>query len=247
MQNEETYEMMAFPCGKCEPCLKSRISGWSFRLLKEEEQSSSSFFLTLTYQKIPLENGQPTLIKKDVQDYMKRLRKSHEKTHRTLKYYTCGEYGSKFGRPHYHQLLFNADEDKIQKAWTHGYVHFGDVSNSSVGYCLKYMMKMVDKKRPYGIQPEFQITSKGLGISYLTEQMMQWHWADLLNRCYIQHNGGEKFVLPRYYKKKLYTGEELRRIGVLQQSQADVNSIAHQIAFYQHRSVKKTGRLTEVF
>jgi len=42
-------ENIPFPCGKCPPCKKRRTSGWSFRLMKEEERSKSALFVTLTY------------------------------------------------------------------------------------------------------------------------------------------------------------------------------------------------------
>ena len=69
------------PCGKCPNCYARRISGWSFRLMEEDKVSSSSYFITLTYDNPPMsENGFMTLKKSDFQKFMKRLRKLIQKS-----------------------------------------------------------------------------------------------------------------------------------------------------------------------
>lgn len=101
------------PCGRCENCRKRRISNWSHRLMQEDKVSSSSYFLTLTYDSdnVPItKNGFMDIRKNDLQLFFKRLRKAHGiNGGRSLKYYAVGEYGGRFKRPHYHVLLFNAD------------------------------------------------------------------------------------------------------------------------------------------
>jgi hypothetical protein len=97
--------MTPVPCGKCIPCLKRRSSHWSFRILQESKTAKSSCFITLTYDQVPLSpNGLPTLLKRDYQTFFKRLRKlaPHKKGKKRLKYFACGEYGTKTARPHYH-------------------------------------------------------------------------------------------------------------------------------------------------
>lgn len=104
------------PCGKCENCLKRRVSNWSFRLLQEDKVSDSSYFLTLTYGSefcpVPVtKNGFMDLSKHHLQLFFKRLRKAHGSDGdigKSLKYYAVGEYGGKRQRPHYHIILFNA-------------------------------------------------------------------------------------------------------------------------------------------
>lgn len=139
--------------------------------MQEEKVSSSSLFVTLTYEQPPLtENGFMTLQKTDVQDFMKRLRKISP---RKLKYYYCGEYGSENKRPHYHMILFNARSEDVIKAWTLdgkslGHVHIGTVQEASVGYTLKYMSKpsVVPLHQRDDRLPEFANMSKGLGINF---------------------------------------------------------------------------------
>ena len=94
------------PCGKCIPCRKRRASHWSFRIMEESKISSSACFLTLTYEEAPYtQNGFPTLVKKDYQNFLKRLRKLAP--NKKLKYFACGEYGTQTQRPHYHAIIFN--------------------------------------------------------------------------------------------------------------------------------------------
>jgi hypothetical protein len=184
-------------------------------LLKEAEVSSSALFVTLTYapENCPLtKNKYMTLIKKDIQDFMKRLRKHHKEK---LVYYAAGEYGTDTNRPHYHIILFNADMDTVNKAWKLGHIHFGSVTEASVGYCLKYISKTKDviKHARDDREPEFQLMSKGIGKNYLTNAMRKWHKRDLTNRYYIPLKDGKKIAMPRYYKDKLYTSHQKKIIG----------------------------------
>lgn len=208
------------PCGHCEKCVKRRQSAWSFRLLQEEKVCTSSIFLTLTYgtQKVPItKNGFMTLHKKDAQNFMKRLRKAHPNTAR-LKYYLVGEYGGKTYRPHFHMILFNADIKHIQPAWNQGQIHYGKVEAASVGYALKYMCKAKGSRIPLHRNddrlPEFALMSKGLGLSYLTEKMIAWHHDDEDNRMYCNLTDGKKISMPRYFKQKIYSDEQRKKIGL---------------------------------
>lgn len=202
---------IGFPCGKCPDCLARRASGWSFRLMQEYLRSSSAVFLTLTYNTkyVPLSpRGYMTLDKKDVQLFMKRLRKKHSEK---LKYYIAGEYGTQNMRPHYHAILFNARMDLIADAWRIGVdpigdLHYGSVTHASVGYTLKYMCKpsQIPLHQNDDRIKEFSLMSKGLGENYLTNAMIRWHHADLTERMYLTLDDGKKISMPRYYKNKIY-------------------------------------------
>ena len=132
------------PCGKCVECLKRRANHWTFRLSQELKQATTACFLTLTYDEVPLsQNGLPTLRKTDFQKFMKRLRK---RSKCSLKYYACGEYGTRTQRPHYHVILFNLsrtifETDMIGRIWSHGFVDVGKVEMASIAYVTGYVMK----------------------------------------------------------------------------------------------------------
>lgn len=159
------------PCGKCELCVKRKVSQWSFRLMNEDRYSTSAHFITLTYDSkhCPVtNNGFMGLDRNALPSYFKRLRTDTYRYYEiakkqsryvsgrlqplSIKYYGVGEYGSKSGRPHYHAIIFNAEINKLANAWRccspqcgcgklMGDIHYGTVSGASVGYTLKYMSK----------------------------------------------------------------------------------------------------------
>lgn len=235
---EASGRTLAFPCGKCYPCLARRVSGWSFRLVKEAERSSSSFFVTYTYDSEHVHLTAKkfmTLDKRDHQLLMKKMRKLHDEK---LKYFSAGEYGGRYNRPHIHSILYNADLSTLigkklagqvnlgvipldgEKPftcdlWPHGHITIGQVTEASIGYTLKYMMKptRIPVHKNDDRLPEFQLISKGLGENYLTDNIKQWHYNDLLDRMYCNIPGGKKIAMPRYYKNKLYTAVQREQIG----------------------------------
>jgi len=217
------------PCGKCPLCLKRRVDEWVFRLMQEDLTSSCSQFITLTYspEHVPITpNGFMTLTKgngrqekgqrkdSDLQSFFKRLRK--RKRCETIKYYACGEYGTENHRPHYHIILFSdsVTDTDIEKAWTRngqsiGYVDIGQVSGDSIAYCTKYLdkpKKVPRFKRDDRVQ-EYSVSSKNMGLSYITDATIKWHTEDL-TRNYIVKEGGIKIALPRIYKDLIYTEEQ---------------------------------------
>jgi hypothetical protein len=213
-------------CGRCPTCKRNRINQWVFRLLEEERECCSSYFVTLTYKDTNLNyttNGYPTLDKRDLQLFFKRLRKKQPE--HKIKYYAVGEYGSKgeawngAGRPHYHIILLNViDIEYIAESWKKkdsngnydmiGTIDIGQVSGASIAYTAKY----IDK--PHRIPthelddrvPEFSHMSKGLGKNYIA-RMGDYHRGNI-DRMYLTTISGHKIPMPKYYKERLYTEEE---------------------------------------
>jgi len=203
------------PCGKCYDCLARRISGWSYRLVKEAEVSSSAFFITLSYdnENVPITKNKFMTVKKtDVQKFFKRLRKLNTEK---IKYYCAAEYGTKGKRPHYHIIMFNVDIETVDRAWTLGRVHSGSVTEASVGYTLKYISKkqQIPTHARDDREPEFSLMSKRMGANYVTPQMVKFHKADLKNRMFITIKDGKKIAMPRYYKDRIYTQLERQKIA----------------------------------
>lgn len=192
------------PCGKCPKCAQTKIQQWTFRLKQELKISTSAYFVTLTYSDDNLTYGDtmPTLVKKDFQDFMKRLR--YYDTGKIV-YYAVGEYGSKTHRPHYHAILLNVDNpENIPKAWQLGFTYAPPLASiDGIGYVLKYISK--PKNKITGKQPEFSLMSKGIGKNYLTQAVKRYH--SQTQNCYINDNGYNK-SMPKYYKDKLYNTEQ---------------------------------------
>jgi len=176
-------------------CRIQRTQEWSIRLMHEKTQWDHSIFLTLTYsdEKLPTSGR---LQKTDLQKFLKRLRKFYESP---IKYYASGEYGEKYGRPHYHLIIFGmSPEDKqiIEKAWNQGLVHVGTVTLESCRYVASYIQK---KQNRTGKKEEdlFSLQSRGLGLAWSKR-----------NESYLISNEritykGVPMGIPRYYVKKL--------------------------------------------
>jgi len=229
---------IAVPCGKCPNCAKRYASGWSFRLLTEEKYSDTSYFLTMTYSTDNVEytnNGFKTLNKDHLRAFWKALRKKNSKR---IKYYAVGEYGTNTHRPHYHALIFNADLKTIvgpqaayalennlipmdgtveleSPVWKKGYVTVGRITEASVGYALKYMLKKVTRKKHArdDRQQEFSAMSKKLGSQYLTHAARKYHISDLTGRFALKLSNGALAPMPRYYKQHFYNFRQMEEIG----------------------------------
>lgn len=212
------------PCGKCAPCKIRRVNEWVFRISWEEQHRAvSSHFITLTYdtQHVPLTpHGFMSLRKSDFQKFIKRLRKlcPYEK----ISYFACGEYGTNTNRPHYHAIVFNVrDPELYAKAWTLGEsqigaVHVGTVTTASIAYTLKYIDKESFRQKKYrhvrdDREFEFQLQSKGLGAGYLEDKAVRnWHTTDL-TRNYVVNLSGGRTAMPRYYRTRLFSPNELEQ------------------------------------
>lgn len=197
-------------CNKCPECRKKRAALWAFRIKEEERQHRSSYFLTLTYSSPPRTDcGFPTLVKRDLQLFFKKIRKRGEK----IKYYACGEYGGLTKRPHYHMIIMGASEPAIDHSWQHGHLKYGKVSAASIRYVTNYLCKsggLYPFDDPDG-QPEFSLMSKGMGKSYMSPQKIQWHIdknANYISIC------GKKQALPRYYKDVIFDEEQRRQFAL---------------------------------
>lgn len=211
-------EAVPVRCNRCPPCKHSRVNGWVFRMLEQAKVSTTSHFVTLTYDTrfVPIsENGFMTLRKEDFQNFMKRLRKLCGDA--KLKYYAVGEYGTNNKRPHYHAVMFNVPDPQLfADAWSLagvqlGSVHIGKVTGDSIAYTMKYIDKLqgVKKHSRDDRAPEFPLMSMGLGKSYLTPEMIAYHQADI-SRLYVTKPGGDRVALPRYYRQKIYSDTDLK-------------------------------------
>lgn len=197
--------LVSVPCGKCIPCLMNKRGEWSFRLEQEHRVSKSAHFVTLTYDPKHIRTNS-SLDKRDLQLYLKRLRKKDGTTR--VRYYAVGEYGTHGGRPHYHILLFNSVEQHIRQAWRDckgqaiGIVHVGLVAPASVAYVTKYIIQK--DSYPEGLEKPFATMSRayGIGAHYLSDDMVDWH--RIGDRNYTVRPGNERGRLPRFYRDKIW-------------------------------------------
>lgn len=101
---DDLLSFIQVPCQKCLECRIQYARTWADRCVLEAKQYKHNYFVTLTYDDYFLPNRN-SLEPKDVQLFMKRLRKKFKGT--KIRFLLSGEYGDVSFRPHYHLLLFN--------------------------------------------------------------------------------------------------------------------------------------------
>lgn len=147
----------SLPCGHCDQCLGRRSADWGTRLMHEARLHADCHFVTFTYTDEALAKFGWSLVEKHMQDMWKRLRKAVAPA--KLRYCYCGEYGDRFGRPHFHAIIFglalsdleiHGKNDRgeflytsafLTGVWGHGMVVIGEVTRESCQYVASYALK----------------------------------------------------------------------------------------------------------
>lgn len=155
----DVKEKLQVPCGQCIGCRLERSRQWAIRCIHEAQLHPKNCFITLTYAPEHLPSP-PSLDVRDFQLFMKRLRKKYGSK---IRFFHCGEYGEKYGRPHYHACLFNFDfpdkrlwrenngfriytSSSLEELWPFGFSTIGDVTFESAAYVARYIMKKITGK-----------------------------------------------------------------------------------------------------
>ena len=157
---------LAVPCNKCELCQRKFQKQFALRCsLEQQSHTSPAWFVTLTYSDVFLPfNG---VEKRDVQLFLKRLRKVLDKNYKCKIRYACfSQYGNKTHRAHYHLLIFGMPDVStttihklILEAWRYGFVDTKIVKGSGVAnYISRYMMNKSDI--PVGKNKTFSLCSR---------------------------------------------------------------------------------------
>jgi len=184
-------------------------------------------FLTLTYDDDHLPPG-GSLVKKDFQDFMKRLRFQHDGR---IRYFAVGEYGDQLSRPHYHVCYFGtfpSDAKRLRslsaerfatyesaswnRIWGKGHIHVGELTYASAQYAAGYIFKKLHGKLGedhykrvdadgvwHPIEPEFARMSLRPGIGR--------DWYERYSSDFHTHDvavlDGKRFPVPKYYDRLL--------------------------------------------
>lgn len=231
---KQVYEEVMLPCGKCIGCRIEKSKDWANRLMLELMDHDKACFITLTYNDDNLPESHyidddgvlhtsHTLVKKHFQDFMKRLRKRFQPIE--IRFYACGEYGSKTKRPHYHAILYGIDfsEDRfihnitkegyiqyrsptLEKCWKFGFSMINEVNWQTCAYVARYVTKKFYGKQniyyqTFNIVPEFSLMSRrpGIGRKYYDE-----HKDEIYRNQEIfisDAKGGKKVMPPKYFDR----------------------------------------------
>jgi len=184
------------PCSQCLNCRIDERRIKTHRMMLEASQHDDCSFLTLTYndENLPSEfsskkTGQIydkySVNPKHVKNFINNLQVSFKRKYgKKIKYFTCGEYGEKTNRPHYHIALFgyptclHPNKPKVvnrkfnpctcrncaylQKLWGKGHIYLGTLTQDSAQYVAGYVTKKLtsdnsdfQKSALNGRHPEF--------------------------------------------------------------------------------------------
>ena len=173
------YEMPTqISCGQCLECRIKRSKEWAQRIVLESQLYDHNWFITLTYDddhlcknvewsysRLDGELGYtPFLVPEDFTSFKKRLlsRMRDKYDYIGIRFFECGEYGSKNGRPHFHAIFFNLPlpdlelvrqvnlggrsycyyrSKMIEECWENGYVLIGEVNWETAAYVARYVTK----------------------------------------------------------------------------------------------------------
>lgn len=241
------YQSFTLPCGHCVGCRKDQAKEWSNRLLMESLYHKQNYFVTLTYDNdhahwcdyVNPRTGQffdaaskhqATLCKRDIQLFMKRLRRDFPNL--KIRFYAAGEYGGHTFRPHYHLVLFGLELDphelfpcgrsetgdeyfickSIEAAWTDpddgkpiGFHSIEPANEYTMKYVANYVTKKigVNPNKWYfdqGLEPPFNLMSRKPGLG---AQYLIDHPEIMDNDRIVigTERGSYEFAPPRYFKR----------------------------------------------
>lgn len=214
-------ESLQIPCGKCLSCRLRRAQDWSVRCGLELTQHRAACWATLTYNE---KYCPPTLSKFHVSGFVKRLRKRLE-GESSVRFFASGEYGERYGRPHYHIILFGTENQKaISSAWRQGIVQVDTLTPAAIAYVAGYCAKKVGQSRFYSAvemvdpstgevythQDPFILMSRKPGIGAGARDQFWRSWRDHA----IWH--GREVPVPRYLHegfKRNATPEEVEALS----------------------------------
>lgn len=187
------------PCGYCLNCRIDQRDMWTDRFEMELQQTGlRSAFVTFTYADCNLPPNSrmfgpeahlpvnASLCRKDFERFIDRLHYKVNllaannvlppKCSKDFKFIAVGEYGDKFGRPHYHMIVSGLDfhdcKPLFNACWKKGLVDSLPILNGGIRYVLDYLDKQCfgseinSKYIENGLEPPFHSRSVGIGRSY---------------------------------------------------------------------------------
>lgn len=209
------------PCGRCIGCRLERSRTWAVRCTHEASLYEKNCFITLTYNEENLPQS-GTLVVKDFQDFMKRLRKKYGAG---IRFFHCGEYGEQLKRPHYHACLFNHDfpdkvywkdikdnryylSESLAEIWGKGFCSITDLTFKTAAYAARYITKKINGEMAdthyetmdnYGeltrIHPEYTTMSRKPGIA---KGWFDKFHTDVFPDDFVVIND-KKYKVPKFY------------------------------------------------
>lgn len=239
---------MGAPCRKCLSCRLDKSREWSIRGSHELKMHNNvGAFLTLTYNNESLAHHcmtlrsdsrsdcytpggsesescfVPTLVREHIVRFNKTLRQHlFRKFGKKVKILYCGEYGSRFRRPHWHLIVFGEDfsfdrkvlkrtsnndllftSDLLDEIWPYGFHFIGTVTPNSIGYVARYTLDKLDSSPNSHVYDDIasEIWQPGLGFG---KSWIAKYWQDVYPGDRVVWTWGNKVMQtspPAYYDR----------------------------------------------
>lgn len=261
-----SIDILQLPCGTCIGCRLAYSREWADRCYLESKMHKHNYWITLTYddlhmktiESIDKKTGEVirvgTLVRKDLQNFLKRLRETWKRkfSHENILFYGCGEYGEKYHRPHYHVSLFNLPipdieiwywengqftykSELIEKLWGMGRVTINENSWATSAYTARYMLKKAKGKeavkefKETGLAPEFTAMSlkPAIGKSYYDAHKKDIYGNDTI--LILKKMGQPMHRKPPRYFDKLMEQEDEETIKKFKQKRRELAEQADKI------------------
>jgi len=262
----ESLPPIHIPCRNCLSCRIDRTREWTTRVLHEAQLHEDNIFVTLTYDDLHLPRDK-SLHHSHFQEYIQKLRNyARYSEGKKLRYYMCGEYGEKLGRPHYHAIIFNYrypdqrpfgkyyGSEKCLEHWGRGHIHIGNVNSKSASYVAGYIQKKVTGERAeehyryidhetgesWMLKPEYNQMSQGIGKKWFQKFGMTDFGTDPENLiCHIE---GKPYPIPGYYLRILKKTEPEQYESIMQhrKEHAKKNKLDRSELDRKHEARKRT-------
>lgn len=219
-----------YNCGNCVACRANKATAWKLRCLYELACSETAIFVTLTYSDewLLTHNTNRSLIKKDIQDFNKRLRAdiAYQKLPIKYRFYIAGEYSDPpKERPHYHGILFGLDRyDPVHRQliidnwcppnalrcepWQFELNRgkkcgLQDVTPEDIGYTVAYVSKKLTGNYA---KSEYEDRGREAPFHVCSQGLgleFALHNKERLVNSGLTHIGGKRVGIPRYFREKL--------------------------------------------
>lgn len=278
MEIEHYGTVYKVPCRWCMGCRTDRISELSTRTRFEiaylsKKLGVGSSFCTVTYndtslydrlrqeheiehlQRIPYDVpfNFESLYPNDFAKLVKKLRyyvkKKNPILEKEFKYLSCGEYGDRFERCHFHAIFCGLPTSLIseflRKAWSpNGFVQVSVATPTRINYCLEYIEKQVHGEKEYatfyaqGKIPPYVHISKGLGERYWAE-----HWEELIAHDGLLNDSGKFIPISKYFARKY--GFDLSEYSGRQQAKQEMRFELSRLPLNRKKYFEQNIRLSQ--
>lgn len=228
-------KIVTIPCKNCIGCVQDYKKERTKRLILEAQNGKKNYFITLTLNE---ENKTKNVSKKTLSNFIKKLRTSQEKYfNNKIRYFGCGEYGSKTLRSHYHVIIFNLVYNNcnieeinkyIENIRKKGHTETALLNEASAAYVAGYATKKQLSKyknkqlKKRGIEPEFINMSRNPGIGAL---YVNKHKEELIKNGGNTYINGKKITLNNYLRNKLDDENAAKQIKINQMKKGTIFNI----------------------